>query len=446
MNRPDRHHLSRRSLIAIALLAAALRLGWALAVPVVPVSDSHAYDTFARNIAAGVGMAWEPGRPTAYWPVGTPALYAAIYAVLGASYVPIVVLNIALGVAIAVFTAILGARWFGSFAGRAAGIVLACWPSHIQFTTILASELPFTFLIVAGTWTWITMHEAAVRGHPHRRLLARAAVCGVIFALASLVRPTALLIPAVLAGLEFLTLRHRLRTLASAAACFIVMGLCIAPWAYRNTTLFGELVLISTNGGVNLWMGNNPRTTGQYQPELPAAPGMNEAAWNQMHKDQAVAFIREDPAAFVRRSAIKAVRLHDRETIGVAWNKGGLTAAFPSRFADQPESEAGPARTHEQRGATRALKLGSSVYWYGVLGLAVLGVPVMLRRGPLWLAINHPATVMWAYFIAVHAVLVYQDRYHFPATPFMATIAGLTLSWGIGRVRREPAPAREPAP
>ena len=32
---------------------------------------------------------------------------------------------------------------------------------------------------------------------------------------------------------------------------------CIAPWSLRNTRVFGEFVLISTNGGTCTWLGKD---------------------------------------------------------------------------------------------------------------------------------------------------------------------------------------------
>ena len=90
----------RRLAFAIVCVAICVRAIWAMAVPVVPVSDSVAYDTFASNLANGDGYGWRPESPTAYWPVGTSAMYALLYAMFGHVYWPIVFFNIVLGVGI----------------------------------------------------------------------------------------------------------------------------------------------------------------------------------------------------------------------------------------------------------------------------------------------------------------------------------------------------------
>jgi hypothetical protein len=54
----------------------------------------------------------------------------------------------------------------------------------------------------------------------------------------------------------------------------------------------------------------------------------------------------------------------------------------------------------------------------------------------------HPVFGGWAYFTAVHAIIVAEDRYHMPATPFMTLLAGLAIA---GALRRHAGP-RHPAP
>jgi hypothetical protein len=150
-------------------------------------------------------------------------------------------------------------------------------------------------------------------------------------------------------------------------------------------------------------------------PPPPPDPGANEATWDKELGRRAIEYIKKDPAAFAKRSALKAVKLHDRETIGVAWNKDGLQRVSPSTF----DAKSGIG--------TKALKAISSGYWYLILAAGgVGGVLLVIRQGP-WKAITHPTVVLFAYFTAVHAIMVIQDRYHYPITPMVAALASLTL-------------------
>ncbi|MCT6632058.1 hypothetical protein, partial [Staphylococcus aureus] len=69
---------------------------WGWAVPVGPISDSHAYDTFARNLVQYGVFGWTADRPFAFWPPGTSMLYAAVYALFGFHHGALVVLHVLL--------------------------------------------------------------------------------------------------------------------------------------------------------------------------------------------------------------------------------------------------------------------------------------------------------------------------------------------------------------
>lgn len=149
--REARGAIAIRTLVLLAVGAAALRMGWALAVPVMPVSDSGVYDQFAVSLAEGRGYAWPSGQLTAYWPVGTSALIGLGYWIFGQSYGVVVGINLVLGVATVVLGAMLSGRWFGGRTGVATGVLLAIWPSQIQFTTVINSEQPFVAAML-GAW------------------------------------------------------------------------------------------------------------------------------------------------------------------------------------------------------------------------------------------------------------------------------------------------------
>lgn len=395
----------------VLLLAASLRIAWAAAVPVVPVSDSHAYDVCAQNLAEFNTFGFEPDRPWAYWPVGTSFVYSLVYRVFDPAargYWPAAALNAVLGVVLVGLSMAAARRWFGRREAIWTGLILAVWPTHVFFTSIIASETLFTVLCMTGLVVW--PREGVSLG----RLIG----VGLIFAAAAYVRPTALLIPPVLIAADWLR-EPRMKRLASAAVSAavvgVVMAMAIAPWAARNYHIFGRVVLISTNGGSNLWMGNNPDSTGEYQ-EPPSPPGMNEAERDAHRGKLAKEYILAEPVAFAKRTAVKAVKLHAKETIGVGWNLEGLKQRYPRWLGD------------EAMACVKALKLLSTGYWSLVLLLSLPGIVLTVRRIGLWQAMLHPAILIWAYFTAVHAVIVIQDRYHLPATPLIASLAAVTIA------------------
>jgi len=409
--------------VGVVVLALALRAAWGAAVPVVPLSDCVVYDLMAKNIVSGQGYAFEPGKPSAYWPVGTSAMLAVVYKLFGDGfgYAPAVVLNVLIGTATVWLTMALARHWFGARVGLATGLLMAVWPGQIEFSTILGSELPFNLCVVAALFV-----ESRDRWSPG----VRAVLTGVALAAASYVRPVSLLLPAILIWCRLVGpeagRRRPLAVLAEAAVVVVVMAALIAPWTIRNAKAFGRPVLISTNGGPNLWMGNNPNSTGGYMPLPDEVEGMSEVDREEFLKSQAKEYILENPRAFVVGLAKKWVLLHDRENIGVVWNQEGLIRSF------------GP-------GSLTPLKVVSSGYWWGVMLLAFCGVAAALSRLGVVSCLGLAPLVLWGYFMAVHVVVVGGDRYHYPSVPMIAALAGLGAVAVLDRVRARRSKSQSPA-
>src|SRR6476620_2362683 len=246
----------QKSVLLVLALAISLRLAWSALIPVVPVSDGDAYDILARMLAEHGVYGWAPDRPSAYWPVGTSAIYAALYFFFGHNYTAIVVLNVALSTGIVGLTIWLGRILFNDTIGLIAGGLMAIWPTEVAYVTILSSELPFTVFFLLGFVAWFSSRMAP--------WFVRAVVSGLAFGGAIYVRPAAMFLPFVV-WLSAIPNWRKLRdTLLMLLITIIVIGATIAPWSIRNTKLFGHFVLLSTNGGVSLWVGNNPSATGYY--------------------------------------------------------------------------------------------------------------------------------------------------------------------------------------
>lgn len=426
----------------VMALAAIVRIIWACIVPMAPVSDCSIYDGAAQRLAHGLPYTIDAASqaPSAHWPVGTSFMYSLVYRVFDPAswgYRPVVILNLFISLAVVWLSMCVARKWFGPRPGIITGVLMALWPMHIEFTTVIGSESIFTALMLAGILLWpasprqpVLSTEAAKEQLPafNPRLIPQLLACGLCFAAATYVRPTSLLFPGILAGIDFLRTRKLILPAFRAGIVWAVLIACLLPWSFRNQRVFHQFVLVSTNTGTNMWMGNNPDTTGYYQ----APPHMDESI-NEAQKDKelgriAKQYIKQDLPGFVKRSAIKAVRLHDRETIGIAWNQSGLQTLSP---ALDPKTGTG----------TKALKALSSGYWYLMLACAAAGGVILARRTSLWLSVTHPTVIFFAYFTAVHAIVVIQDRYHFPITPMVAALAALP----IGMLVRARADTQKPA-
>ncbi|MCB2018391.1 MAG: glycosyltransferase family 39 protein [Hydrogenophaga sp.] len=392
-----------RALWLVIALAMVLRMIWAWWIPVIPVSDGVAYETFANNLVRHGTFGWTPESPTAFWPPGVTLLHASLFALFGIRYEPIVALNIALSLGVVWVTARLAARFWGQRTAVLSALILAIWPTLVMYPTILSTELPFLFLSLVALDLW-TLRSL---GPTSKALLA-----GLALGCAALVRPQALLLPLVYAaGLTMsqrLTLSTFLEQMRIAVLAGIAMAVVVAPWTWRNYQLFGEPVLISTNGDITLWMGNTPGTDGSYMkmPENSRNLPGNEYASELGQK--AKAYIRQDPAAFAGRAIRKLLLLYTNESVGVGWNSAGIQQVF--------------GEVWELR-----LKRLTQSSWLLICLLVAVGVWSSLRNAGWLSTLFSPFMLSILYFTSIHMVFVSQDRYHLSFAGQWAILAALGL-------------------
>jgi 4-amino-4-deoxy-L-arabinose transferase-like glycosyltransferase len=387
------------TILFVLFIALVLRFIWSMIIPVAPVSDSVMYHEFAKVISDTGRYAFPEGNLTAYWPVGTPAIYGLLYSIFGQNYDVIVFANIFVGVLTTYFIFAIAQNWFGSKCAIISSLIYALWPSQIEFTTILASELLFNLFVLAGIYFWVTIST---------QKLASLILGGVFFTAAAYVRPIALLIPFILIFIVFLDKKNIKKTFLQLIVTIIVMASLIAPWAYRNFQVFGEPVLISTNGGPVLWMGNNPDSNGEYMP-LPNIKFESEVERAKYFKAEAIQHIQAEPLLFLNRMAKRLVDYYRSENIGVAWNKNGLNQIGAEPFI-------------------LPLKVFSSGYWMLILLLAVYGGWRLVKtEGLLKTFTATPIFALLGYFTVLHMIIASGDRYHFPIVPFLAMLASISV-------------------
>jgi len=401
---------NRYRFAGILVLALILRTVWGLVIPVVPISDAQAYDILAVNLSQHGIYGFTPNEPSAFWPVGTAAAYGLLYAVFGHNYAAVVIFNIVVGVAIVALTMVVVERWVGEGTAIIAGLMGALWPTLIQFTTIIASELIFAALVLAVVALVLVREDKG-----WRRALLIDIACGVFMALAAYVRPIALLFPLMFGFILLIRNGAFRQTIAFAAVTALTMAILIAPWTLRNKAVLGTAAIISTNGGVNLWMGNNPNTSGEYQPVPDRLANVSEAERDRQLKDEATTYIKEEPVAFVVRTVVKAVKLYASETIGTHWNEIGIRRSL------------GDA-------SVLPLKLISQGFWMISIALCLLGIAGALMKSGLRVSESYYSVlIIIAYMTVVYAVIVIQDRYHLPTIPYIAALAALPITQWVSR-------------
>jgi 4-amino-4-deoxy-L-arabinose transferase-like glycosyltransferase len=208
----------------IALLP---RLFVALAWPREPVWDGHYYHFGALRIAEGLGYSEDivvNGVRTwhgwAHYPVGYSALLGGAYRLFGGGLSVGPVVNAVTGTLLVVVVHRLALRGLTINRARFAATLTALHPGLIVYSAVLMNEVLCALLILAGAWI-------AAR----RLRWSSAVIAGVAFGLATLVRPSSLLVAPLIALILPLP---RLTALARGAVVTAVAVLTVLPWTFRN--------------------------------------------------------------------------------------------------------------------------------------------------------------------------------------------------------------------
>ena len=282
------------SAAVVFLVALAVRLSHVVALRESPyfsrpVLDAETYYWAARSLAAGEG--WDE---RVYWqPPGYPYFLAMVLRVAGPGFFAPRLVQAVLGALTAALTCALGARVFGRAVGLGAGLVVALYGLLVYYDAELLAPSLAICLQMATLWSAARAPEE--RGG--RGWLAT----GLLGGLTAVVNAPALVLVPVL------TIAARRR------AGWVLLGavLAIAPVTARNWVQGQELLLISSNGGINLYLGNNPRydeTAGlrpgrdwQALVRAPALHGVTGAGpASRFFTARVTAYARQNPGGFVR--------------------------------------------------------------------------------------------------------------------------------------------------
>jgi Dolichyl-phosphate-mannose-protein mannosyltransferase len=319
---------TRRALAAVLAVAAALRVAWGVAgasSPVGDLTDPTLYRYLADQIAHGDGFTYageDPG-PTAYYPPGYPYTLGILAAVLRpipgtvSTFGIAVTLNIVLSVLTVAIVFELGRRLVDARVGLVAAGVLALWPNVVIHTGLVLTETLFLFLL--SLMLLVALASPAVARAPGR---ARMVTTGLLFGAAGMVRPTSFVVAPLFLLLwwrEGATVALRRTALVGAAVLTMVL-----PWTVRNTIRMDAPVLISTNLGDNVCIGNNPEANGGYMHPEACFAGLHRGDRPEAETDrQSQAFdrgwrhIRENPGEFLRMMPTKIRRTLDRDSDGL---------------------------------------------------------------------------------------------------------------------------------
>jgi tetratricopeptide (TPR) repeat protein len=236
----------------------------------IPIADAEFHDYMARGLAFGE---WTPpmGKPDPhirtspyFRPPGYPYFLALIYKLTGRGYLWSRIIQFCLGLLNVLLAYWLTRRWFGTVVGLIHAGLMATYWAFIYFEGELHAPVIVIGLLLASIQVLALWTE--------RITFRRALFAGLLLGITALMRPSYLLLfPAALIWAFFLIKPDKNWRRLGTAFVGLLVGGCIAilPATIRNTIAANEFVLISSNAGINLYMGNNEEVNGTCPAYIP---------------------------------------------------------------------------------------------------------------------------------------------------------------------------------
>lgn len=380
------------SIIGIGL---ALRMAAILLFNHAPESDELAYQSMARNLLLGNGVIDQMGNRAMY-NVGYPLfVLSPMFALFGENLFPVRLLNALLGGA-AIALCYATAREAG--AGKAGSLLAALiWALYLPanvYVVYLAKENLMIPLMLGVIWCALRMLKTPSFGI--------ALVCGLLLGLLALTGNAALVLILPVAFVLLVASISLERKFALLILIVSSAALVTAPWLLRNSRELGAAVL-NTNGGFNLYLGNNASATGMFMSITDTPRGSSweslrrqgEVQASEALKRDAITWIKENPATFLALAAKKAVYF---------WT---------------PPLHQGKGAPSRGESALRSLWAIQFIVLVAAALASLLFAKGSRHTVVLWLAIGS--------YTAVHMLFYVIFRYREPIMPIIGMLSALTL-------------------
>ena len=296
----------------------------------------------------------------------------------------------------------IGKRLFNDNTGYISALICAVYPYFIFYTVFLMSETFLIFFLALSMYYFFELrHEPGWKN---------AVLLGLMFGLTFLTRSIILgVIPFLLLYLVIFDYR---RQIVPVVISVVVFSAVLAPWVIRNYNLHGQFVLLSTRGGYNIWLRNNPF---YYEDELKA---LGYAVPQHLLRD------------------IKYIEYLD----------------YPEFSEDMGEIERNKILTEEgKKFILRNPKLFTYLCWirlqtilgfHGTLSqgliyklVGILSFGILFPCALISLIVNRrywkeflPLVLIFGYFVSVYTLTHDGIRYRLPADPYLFLIASLLLA------------------
>lgn len=373
----------------------------------VPIMDARDYDTMAQEIAKGNLL-----RHQAFF-MGPlyPYFLGLVYSIFGRDFMLVRVIQAAGGAATVMLAFLIGRRVFRPSAALFGVVLLMLCASVTFYETELLMEWLGTLLNCFALWLLVS---ARADSSPGRYLLT-----GVALGLSALARASILLF-AVFVLVWIVRASHPARRLRALAFTTGVVAMLL-PAMIHNAIVSGVFVPVTTNAGVNFYIGNSRTATGRFEPIAEVDIYDDFTTQRYLERRTGREMTPAEVSSYWVRRALEDMRAQPGRAASLLATKFAL---FFNGY-EVPQIESFDIVTREYSWL-RAL----FVRLWPVVALGVLGLLLSLRtRGPRSLLIGY--VLVYAVSIAFFFVT---GRYRMQAVPVLCLFAGHAIVTLPGRV------------
>ena len=395
-----------RFFLFIISLQIILGIVYLASVTYVPAADFEWYHRQAANLAQGQSVSTEWGQPTAFWPIGYPLILSVFYRLLGSELLIAQILNIILSCGITLLTFMLGREIFTEKIAKRAALLMAFLPSLTFYVIMPMADIPFSISVLILLYLSIK-----------RSTYINVILMGIVFGIATLMKPVILFFPLFLYGIRVIREKQWRTAILQLILVLIIGEAIMLPWQIRNYRTFGSFVLVSNNGGYNMWMGNNQNASGGVLPFNAYIPRetlhwmatLNEAERDQYSMQQAIEFITSRPIQASTLALKKIVHLYFKDSKCITYGLHDLYEQIPAAIL-------------------MAMIILTEGYYYS-LGLAFLiSLYLLLKKEKF-----SPRTCLIVgtvlYFTLIYLPFIAEGRFHMPLLPLFAIVACIPRSY-----------------
>jgi tetratricopeptide (TPR) repeat protein len=374
------------------------------------ILDASIYDAWAQRIAAGALV----GRESFYFAPLYPYLLGGLYGLAGHVTTIVYLLQAILGLVSIGLLHAIAQRLYGARAALCTAVLAALYLPFAFFETKILGVALGSFLGLVALYLMVRAEE----GEGRRGDGAAGAAVGAL----ALCLPAAQIL-ALLCTAERLLRRRPAAALRFAAGAFVVL----LPSLAHNLAASSDPQLVSAQGGVTFYQGNNPQAVGLYMPP----PGFTGAADRQAEEERAVA--EREEGRPLKRSQVSAHFL--RKGLGFVFGSPLQWLVLEGRKGLALFGSYEPSTEYSQYVERERLP----ILWAAFLPFAAIG-GLALGSVVARVAADNPRGaralhLYMAWAAAVPLLFYMSSRYRLPLVPALLLPAGAFAAHAVSAVR-----------